>query len=350
MKRILLISLACLSLVASSISPLVNTAYAATPPPAAAAKAPAKASGTANSAGTGQALEIAPPVVNLTVNPGQVIKTQISLRDVAKNDLIVTNEINDFVASGEDGTPKILLSENEERGNPFSIRSWLDPIPQTRLAPQQIRVIPVTIKVPKDASPGGHYGVIRFTGRPPGVEGTGVGLSASIGSLFLIRVNGDVKETLSTTEFSINQGGKAKSLIQKTPFTIVERLLNTGNTHEQPAGNVIVYDMFNKPVGGVSINTPPRNILPSSTRKFEQQFDKTVIGNKRLFGRYKAVMNVNYGAKKQTLTEELTFWVIPYSLIGIIIVALIVLFFGIRFALKSYKRRILNGAGRGRRR
>ena len=59
----------------------------------------------------GQALEIAPPVVNISANPGQTVKTQISLRDVSSGPLIVTGQINDFVAGDENGTPKILLDD-----------------------------------------------------------------------------------------------------------------------------------------------------------------------------------------------------------------------------------------------
>src|SRR3546814_554063 len=62
----------------------------------------------------GQALEIAPPVINIKANPGETVKTTISLRDVSTSPLVVRNQINDFVAAGEDGTPKILLDDTAE--------------------------------------------------------------------------------------------------------------------------------------------------------------------------------------------------------------------------------------------
>ncbi len=53
--------------------------------------------------------------------------------------------------------------------------------------------LPITINVPANASPGGYYGVIRFTATPGKLDQSGVALSASLGALDFIRVNGDAK-------------------------------------------------------------------------------------------------------------------------------------------------------------
>src|SRR3982750_3236155 len=77
-----------------------------------ASAAPAAAN-TAKPGDAGQALEIAPPVIELKVNPGQTVTTQLSLRGVSKDKLLVTGQVNDFVAAGEDGTPKILMDQSD---------------------------------------------------------------------------------------------------------------------------------------------------------------------------------------------------------------------------------------------
>lgn len=297
---------------------------------------------SASAIAAGQALEIAPPVVNLSANPGQTITTQVSLRDISSSKLVVSNEINDFVASGEDGTPKILLDETEP--NPYSMKTWIAPLAQFTLAPKQIQKINVVINVPANASPGGYYSVIRFTGTPPELNGTGVSLSASLGSLILLRVNGDAKEQLGIQEFSANNGGKSSTLFESTPLNFVERIKNSGNIHEQPAGQVVITDMFGKTVAAVNVNLPPRNILPNSIRKFEQPLDSSVLGNKQLFGKYTAKLNLSYGANKQTVTSEITFWVIPYKLIGGAILLLVIGFFGLRALIKRYNRHIISKA------
>jgi hypothetical protein len=114
----------------------------------------------------GQALEIAPPVLNIKANPGETVKTVINLRDVSTSSLVVRNQINDFIAAGEDGTPKILLDDNDQT-SPYSLKTWVQPLPQFTLKPKEVNQLPLTIHVPKSAAPGGYYAVIRFTASPP---------------------------------------------------------------------------------------------------------------------------------------------------------------------------------------
>lgn len=303
---------------------------------------------SAQTTGTGgQALEISPPVVTLSLKPGQTVTTQIKLRDISSGKLVVTSQVNDFVADGEDGTPKILLEDDES--NPYSLKTWISPIPTLTLNSRQIKDLPVTIQVPDNASPGGYYAVIRFTATPPELEGTGVSLSASLGALLLVRVEGDVEEKLAIEQFSIIKDGKPSTFLESTPIQFIERLKNTGNIHEQPAGQVTIKDMFGKKVATLNINLPPRIVLPQSIRKFEQSLDSSVLGNKILFGRYTAELNISYGADNQTEKATLTFWVIPYRLILTVIGLLIVGFIALRFFVTRYNRHIIAKAHKPRR-
>lgn len=296
----------------------------------------------------GQALEIAPPILTLTANPGQVINTTIQLRDITSSNLVVTNEIDDFVAQGEDGTPKILTGDDSN--NPFQLKQWITPLSQFTMTPQQIQKIPVAINIPANASPGGHYGVIRFTGVPPQLKGQGVSLSASIGALVLLTVNGNLKHQLSVNQFAVAQSvvknGKpilqVGKLFQTTPLTFIVKLQNTGNIQEEPVGLIEVKDMFGKPLADVNVNVPPRNVLPDSIRMFMGTLDKSNLGTKRLFGLYHAKLTAHYGTgNAQTVSQTITFWVIPWKLILIIVILLIIAFFTIRYLLQRYKRRII---------
>lgn len=297
---------------------------------------------TPNSATTGQALEIAPPVLTLSANPGQTIHAQLSLRDVSSGSLFVTGQVNDFLAAGEDGTPKIIL--DNETNNPYSLKDWIAPLQSLTLVSREIKTLPVTINIPANAAPGGHYGVIRFTATAPELHDTGVSLSASLGSLVLVTVNGKIKESLAVQEFSANKNGKTGTLFESAPLNFVARIKNNGNVHEQPVGQVIITDMFGKKLAAVNVNVPPHNILPASIRKFSQPLDGTVIGNKKLFGHYTAKLKLTYGTNKQTLTASLGFWVIPYRLIAFIILLLVGGFFLIRTAIKRYNRLIITKA------
>jgi len=297
---------------------------------------------TPSTSSSGQALEIAPPVITLSINPGQTVKSQVFLRDVSPSNVVVTSEVNDFVAAGEDGTPKIILKD--EGANPYSVKGWISPPAQLQLAPHEVKATPVTITAPANAAPGGHYGIIRFTATAPELHGTGVALTASLGALVLITVNGPVKESLSVAQLSASHNGKSGSLFESAPITFTTRLKNSGNIHEQPVGQIVIKDMFGKKIAGVNVNSPPRNILPQSIRKFTSPLDSTVIGNKKLFGHYSADLSVTYGAKKQIATAHMGFWVIPYRLIIVIIVVLVGGFLILRAGIKRYNRRIITKA------
>ena len=297
----------------------------------------------------GQALEIAPPVLNLTADPGQLITTKIILRDVSTSKLVVRNQINDFVASGEDGTPRLLLDDAAE-DSPYSLKSWIQPLPEFTLNPKQINELPVKIKVPANAAPGGYYAVVRFTATAPGLDGTGVSLSASLGTLVLLRINGDAKESMKVEELSTTKNGKRTGLFESQPITFQARIKNEGSTHEQPTGAIVVSDMFGNKIAGVNVNLTRNNVLPNSIRKFEQTLDKATIGDRFLFGRYTADMKLTYGTKGQTVTESTSFWVIPYRLVGFAIILVVIAFIIIRIALKRYTERVVERSRSRRRR
>lgn len=321
MKRATTLCLIAFSVALTSLAP----AYAAT-----------------NPAEAGQALEIAPPVINLRGNPGETVRGTINLRDVSPTNLIVTNQINDFTAQGEEGMPKLLLDEGET--SPYSMKAWFRPIGQITLKPREIQGLPFTIDIPKDAAPGGYYSVVRFSGTAPGIDSTGVSLSASVGALIFMRVNGDAYEKLTIASFdAVTKQNKPKTVLEGTPITFAVRIKNEGNVHEQPAGRIMITDMFGKTIAGLNVNLPPRNILPGTIRRFETHLDKTVIGNKMLFGVYHATVSIT-DAKGQTVTDKLTFWVIPWKLMLIGTFAVIIGFILLRRMIRNYNQAIVRKA------
>lgn len=299
----------------------------------------------------GQALEIGPTVIALEANQGEIVRADIKIRNISSGPLIVNGEINDFVAGGEDGTPKILLEESEINNNQYSMRNWISPLPELNLISKQIETQSVIISIPTDAAPGGYYGVIRFTSTPSELEGSGVSLSASLGSLILLKINGEVKEKLTMEEFYATQnGGTSRSIFEDQPIQFIARIKNEGNIHEQPSGQITITDMFNNKIASVNVNLnkTKNNVLPNSIRKYEQVLDNSVIGNKMLFGRYKAEIKLTYGANDQEIIQTIDFWVIPYTKIIVAVIALIAGFFIFRFTIRSYNKRIVAKALKSR--
>jgi len=189
--------------------------------------------------------------------------------------------------------------------------------------------------------------VIRFTASAPNIDTSGVALSASLGTIILLRVNGDAKEQMDIQDF-YTQGtdGKKSSLFEGVPLQFVERIKNTGNVYEQPKGRIVISDMFGKPQAVVNVNLEERNVLPQTTRKFTQDFNKDGLGDRFLFGLYTAKLELAYG-NDQKVTASHSFWIIPYKIILLVIALIIGLIIAGRIFLRRYTDRVV-GKSRGK--
>ncbi len=286
----------------------------------------------------GQGLEISRPVIEVSAKPGETITLSIRLRNVTKGDLIVNGQADDFGAKGENGEPQLLLDETESTR--YSLKYWVQSVPSFRLAPQEVKIAQVQLVLPANAEPGGHYGVIRFSGIPPELSGTGVSLSASIGTLVLLKVSGNITEKLEIKDFYASRSGKRARFFESGPLVLTERIHNTGSVHEKPDGNITVKSMFGSTVAKLSLSSPTRNVLPDSIRKFEQKLNK-----KLLFGRFTAQLSATYASGK-TLSGSTTFWVIPWKLLIVILLILVGLYFGSRRGIRRYNQYVIKQARR----
>jgi hypothetical protein len=285
-------------------------------------------------------------VIELAADPGQTVTASIRVRNVTAGTLIAKGKADDFGAGAdESGQPKILLDEKE--ATRYSLKYWVNGVPDLRLAPQELKTTTITIKVPGNAEPGGHFGVVRFTAVPPDLDGTGVALSASVGTLVLLKVSGPITEKLSLAELSAwkNPGSKTvmkASFFEHGPVGFVVRLKNEGSVHEKAQGSIDVTNTFGKKVASVAVNPKGGNVLPDSIRRFEQTLDK-----KQLMGHYTAKLAMTY-SNGQKLQGSLGFWVIPWKLILLAIVGLVALFFLLKLGLKRYNDYIIAQARRRR--
>jgi hypothetical protein len=266
----------------------------------------------------GQAMTLSPTVIEKNVDPGQTITVELKLRNDLKTDLIFTQQINDFTSSDkedEQGVPKIIFDESEP--GPTSIRGFIQTTSDFLLKGKESKTIQVTIKVPQNASPGAHYGIVRFTGHPVD-RSNQVDIAGSIGSIIFLNVNGSTKDNLKIEKyFTTDNNGRNTWLFTSGPVVINEWLKNTGNTIINPSGRVEIFDMFGKKVTELTVNgspdskEKPKYVLPDTTRKFHQKFDKSWM-----IGPYTAKMIVSYGSSNVTFADRnLTFWVIPWWLI-----------------------------------
>ena len=320
---------------------------------------------------------LSPPKFEFQADPGQEIYDKIKITNNNEKSILLNSEVQDFVASGETGQPAFVNPEENNSG--LSLANWIivNNKELIEIKPGEKKEIPFIIKVPDNAEPGGKYGTIFF--HPPS-EGGQVAVIQKIGSLILVRVNGEIVEDGNLDKFGLYDpdikgeelsSASEKTFYEKVPVNFSVRFENTGNVHVKPTGKIEIFNIFGKqvsPVGILSIldgngvelkkeiinyipfNNGRGNVLAKSFRKFDVSWDgipfwyredngsKTIKYKTFLVGYYKANLEL-VGAKGQTFQKSVNFIIFPWKeILGGSLGLIIFLFIIIKYRSWSRKR------------
>ncbi len=277
---------------------------------------------SSNSSPKANGFRISPIRTELTIEKGTSQTATVNIENPSPLPLKAKAVINDFEASkSEDGQPLLLL--NGAFASNHSLKKLIADPPEIDLAPNERKEIKILISIPANAASGGYYGAVRFLPAET-VTGGNVSLAASVGSLFLVNVPGNIREHLELLSFGGASGGSIKKVITGGQVSIVTRFKNDGDTHEKPFGKIQVKNASGKVVAEEEINNtePQSNILPGSIRKFE-----TSLKNKKWLGHYTVTAGFSYTpSSSELINAKASFWYIPvWMLIGFVVM-LIALF------------------------
>lgn len=296
-----------------------------------------------SNATTGNGLRISPVRNDLTIKPGESQTIDVYVTNITNIPTTLKAVINDFIASeDESGKPRIILDENVDAPS-HGLRKYVSKLDNFTLQPQERKIIKVRISIPADAAGGGYFGAVRFL--PAEVDASkNVSLTASVGSLFLVAVPGDIKEQASVESFNVsrNEKGKASNFFTDgTGLRATVRIKNSGNVQVSPFGKVIL-KKGDKVLGAYEVNNiqPRGSVLPDSIRRFHVDFgDKA-----KTLGKYTVEGNFGYGDKGQLISAKTSFFVIPLPILITLIVCLLLIiaaiFVGPRM-LKAHDRKLL---------
>ncbi len=220
------------------------------------------------------------------------------------------------------------------------------------LKPGEIKTIPFTITIPKDADVGEHSGGIVIQKAQAGtVEGTGASIVTRVGIRVYETVPGEIIRELELKDFRVER------IPNEPNYQITLIVENKSNVSLKPETKVVIegwgkdkYIKYSRLRGGVIID------LRDLTEFYKGQSlskDWQLLRGQKVtthweweepqFGRFRFQAKLTYedqGEKKTVLTPEIVVWVIPWAELGIIfgIIILIVvswllllrLFFGNR--------------------
>lgn len=313
----------------------------------------ASASAATTSNVGGDALRISPVRTDLTIQPGTTQTVDVYVQNVTAQTITLNGVVDDFTASNnESGEPDILLNGQEAPSH--SLKQFVAPIGTFTLTSNQEKDVKVSISIPKGVAGGGYYGAVRF--EPANANnGSTVNLAASVGSLVLVKVPGNIVEKMSLASFDVRPYDP-KTQIDGSPTTIftsgknldaVVRFQNQGDIQEQPFGKVVL-KKGGKQIGLYEINNsnPRGNVLPSSIRRFTAHL--AGVGS---IGKYTIEGNFGYGSNGQLLTASKSFYIVPIVdiVLGVIVIALIAfLVFGLPKVIRSYNSSVIKKATRSK--
>lgn len=305
--------------------------------------------GAAQSAqvGGGNALKVSPVRLDVKMDPGVTQSLSIIIENISDVSGKLKVSVNDFVAGGdESGRPNIILNDNEYAPS-HSLKRMIAKVPNFTIGPREKKEVKIPVTVPRDAPGGGYYAAVRFSPADSESDQT-LSLSASVGTLVLLTVNGDLKEELSLESLDARKKDQPGTFFtDHKDIQAAVRFKNTGNVQVEPFGKITL-KRFGKVVGAYEINDQDLrgNVLPDSIRRFSVSLDKVSS-----FGKYTLEGNFGYGSSGQLLVGQTTFYVIPLLLIILaigILLLLLFLIFVLPRMIRAYNRRVIRRANRRR--
>jgi len=296
-------------------------------------------------------LVTSPLPINLTTTPGSTVSAQLKIKNGGEHPETLTIGLMKFSAYGEDGKPHLL---DREKGDDYF--DWITfSEKEFTVNPNEWKTITAYITVPADAA-FGYYYAVTFSRRneeiPGGPRSTKViGATATL-VLLEVRVPNAIRD-IEVLEF-----GTPQHIYEFLPVTFTIKLKNKGNVHVVPKGNIFI-DRFGekKDVAMLTVNELSGNVLPDSNRIFESSWgdgfpvyqerindDKTVVTDKNgkpvlklkwdfsqvpklRWGKYTASLLLVYddGSRDIPIEGKLSFWVMPWRIIGgsLVIISLV---------------------------
>ncbi len=279
---------------------------------------------------------VEPGKTEIFLNPGETITKNITITNRIDKNIKFKLTTEDMVGTNDILSPVKLMGD--ERG-PYSLKDLILPeITEFSLDLGEKIVIPVEIRAPLDVEPRGYYGALIVSNEPEvmgegdtkEVEGT-ARLVSRIGSLFLLRINGEGKESGSLEYFKVS--GPDRTFYSKKPSGFEILFKNTGNVHLVPYGKITIRNFLGKTVGEIAVDA--YFSLPDSLRS------RDVIWQEGFgLGHYRADLSLYPGYGNEDITSSISFWIIPWkilivSFVGLIFFVSVVYYILTRFEIKK---------------
>ncbi len=285
----------------------------------------------------GFSIQVTPSPLVATVKPGQQTNLELKVYNSGTSAVDLKIQARNFDVNTKTGQVEIDDSTDAHVSEWISFRAN-----EFTVQPGQWYTQSIRIDLPKNAGHSYHFAVVVSQESLPSQSENNRLIKGSVAVFTLLNVDrpGAIRK-LEAVELQVD-----KQVYEYLPATVSVSFRNTGNTIIQPYGNIFIQRSHDstKTLATLPVNENKGYILPGSVReltttwsdgfprittdsdgKTHEEWDWSQIGKFR-FGYYtvKLVGVYNDGERDVPLESEVSFWVIPWKILG---VALIVLLF-----------------------
>ncbi len=308
-----------------------------------------------------------PLPIKLSTPPGRTVTTELRMKNQGTSAEGIKVGLMKFGATGENGVPDLFNLSPKD-----TYASWVSFSPSRFVAqPGVWQTVKMTINVPADAGLG-YYLAVTFSRDATLDQKGATNLNGSVATLVLLNVeSANEKRQLQIVSFTADH-----NLFEYLPVNFNIRLHNPGNIYIAPAGNIFI-NRGGKQVAVLVFNPAGGSVLPASNRLYTQPWSdgfpvfkpisvnhKPITDgkgkpkmslkwnfadlNKFRFGHYTAKLLVVYnnGQEDVPLQASVSFCVMPWKLMLLILIILAVVGYGIWSLLRSGVAKTRKGAAR----
>lgn len=316
-------------------------------------------------------LQTSPLPINLQVDPGKSVTTELKVKQTGTAKARLKVGLMKFTAYGEEGKPEL---KDREPGDDYF--DWVKFDKTEFDAPVNVwQTVKMTISTPKSAAFGYYYAVtfsrvgddVKRGDRTNSIAG------ATATLVLLEAVNPNAKRELQLVSF-----GSKHKVYEFLPAEFDVKLKNSGNVHAVPSGDVFIVQ-GKKQLATLPINGGFGNVLPDSNRIYpakwtdgfphwepviedgKTKLDKNNKVVQRLvwdwgklnsirFGKYTAHLFAVYddGKRDVPIETEISFWVIPWRFLLIVLVVLVLVALGVYAMVRGSLNKLAARRGRPR--
>ena len=253
---------------------------------------------------------VTPLIIDLKANTRDILKETIGVMNSA-------NHIGNIYAFVNNADPLLGMEEWKSPSNTDvsgSLANWIE-INRATLAllPEEKKELPLLIQVDMHAKPGIYHAVITFSEggtRAEAEQNIKNGISVAVN----LEVLDDAKEALELGSFVSKD-----TFVSGKEASFSYDIKNIGNRPLSPKGEVRIFNRSGEEVATITVNEKGEVLDPNGTSQLASVWK---AGSR--FGRYKAMLNLEYGNKQRgTLQDTIFFWLIPWKEISIIFLCLL---------------------------